>query len=831
MERETKISETGSGGALRLSDENLKSEHTFEALIEHCTDGVGILSEEGKFLYHSSSVKNLLGYSTDEIQQIRLFNLAHPDDVDSLTNAIKSVLAQPGKSVKDHTVQLLHKNESWRCIEAAFKNMLHDPSINGIVFNFRDITDQQQAAKKLHRLNRLYTFISQINQAISHASNEQEFLKNACDISIETGKFKAAWIGKLNADTGQIEMMEQAGMLPETAIKYTDVAADYREAQRSVMRSGNSFVCNTAECITTALEMGFGSFIVLPLKKSDSVIGTFNLFAADINFFTTEEIKLLEEATLDLSYALETLERLAKKRKRVQALQKTEANLQAIVNSTSEGFILIDKEAIVLEFNNYAKNTISLNSKTDIRKGKLFFDFLPENRKEDYRAHFKKVLLGETVNFEICYGSSWFSFTISPVYDLEVVEGICLSYKEITEKKIDEKKLRDSELFNKDILASLSSHILVIEADGTLVASNKAWNDFASEQNPVTYPETSGDSNYFTICKSALSLNVEELKQTKEGILSVFQKGSPSFQMEFSCRHKSQEQWFLLNVLPFGQDDTKVVISHQDITERKIAENTLSNTSVELQKTLSELNKILDSSLDVICTINSNFEFVNVNIASQTVLGYSPQELIGTSFMNLVYEKDVEITQQVAENIFEGHHVPVFENRYVHKNGTIVPLLWSVHYITELDLVYCIAKDVTEKKKLEKAIENERDQFYDMLLKAPSAIGMLKGADHVFEMANPLYLHLTGKEDVIGKTVAEVFPEIIDQGYIQMLDQVYQTGEAYTGNEMLAQVDIEGNGTLTDFYMDFVYQAYRNNNGAIKGVFFFINNITHSSII
>ena len=63
-----------------------------------------------------------------------------------------------------------------------------------------------------------------------------------------------------------------------------------------------------------------------------------------------------------------------------------------------------------------------------------------------------------------------------------------------------------------------------------------------------------------------------------------------------------------------------------------------------------------------------------------------------------------------------------------------------------------------------------------------------------------------------------------------MLDQVYQTGEAYTGNEMLVQVDTEGNGTLTDFYINFVYQAYKNNKGEIQGVFFFINDITEQVI-
>ena len=131
---------------------------------------------------------------------------------------------------------------------------------------------------------------------------------------------------------------------------------------------------------------------------------------------------------------------------------------------------------------------------------------------------------------------------------------------------------------------------------------------------------------------------------------------------------------------------------------------------------------------------------------------------------------------------------------------------------------------------MEKTIENKKDQFYEMLLKAPSAIGMLKGENHVFEMANPLYFQLTGKRNVIGKTVAEVLPELVEQGFLKMLDYVYETGESYSGTEMLLRVDREGNGKLTDLYIDFIFQAYRNNQGIIEGVFFFINDLTEQVV-
>ncbi|OBX24534.1 PAS domain S-box-containing protein [Gelidibacter algens] len=405
-------------------------------------------------------------------------------------------------------------------------------------------------------------------------------------------------------------------------------------------------------------------------------------------------------------------------------------------------------------------------------------------------------------------------------------ERTSMIVRDLSERKHAEHLIKESEQFNRGILASLQSHIAVIDHTGTIITVNRAWDDFAKTNGVDPLKGVSTGSNYIEVCQKSMAAGDSIAGQTLKGIQSVFNKEVKTFELEYPCHSATEQRWFNLSIMNFGEDDSKVVISHQNITKRKIAENNLSDTSVELQKTLSELHKILDSSLDVICTINADGEFVNVSAASQHVWGYSPEALIGSKFMNLVYEEDVDRTSKAAEKMYNGIKVPLFENRYVHKSGRVVPLLWSVNWDEKLQLVFCIAKDVTEKKILEKAVETERDQFFEMFLKAPSAIGMLKGPNHVFEMANPLYLQSIGKKDIVGKTVAEVLPEVIEQGFVGMLDHVYQTGESYTGNEMLVKVDTEGNGVMTDFYIDFVYQAYKNGKGDIEGVFFFINDIT-----
>ena len=86
---------------------------------------------------------------------------------------------------------------------------------------------------------------------------------------------------------------------------------------------------------------------------------------------------------------------------------------------------------------------------------------------------------------------------------------------------------------------------------------------------------------------------------------------------------------------------------------------------------------------------------------------------------------------------------------------------------------------------------------------APVALGMLMGENQVVEIANQQILDLWGKSESVGLPLLEALPEIKDQEFPKILQEVYRTGEPYKGNNMLAK--LEKNGILTDCYFDFLY--------------------------
>jgi PAS domain S-box-containing protein len=114
-----------------------------------------------------------------------------------------------------------------------------------------------------------------------------------------------------------------------------------------------------------------------------------------------------------------------------------------------------------------------------------------------------------------------------------------------------------------------------------------------------------------------------------------------------------------------------------------------------------------------------------------------------------------------------------------------------------------------------------------LLSHAPAAVAVLRGPEYRFEWVNADYEKLLGRTaaESIGKTVREVIPEVEGQIYVELLDKVYRTGEAFTGHESLFRID-RGDGALRDAYVNFVYIPTRDAGGAIDGIFVHATDVT-----
>lgn len=129
-----------------------------------------------------------------------------------------------------------------------------------------------------------------------------------------------------------------------------------------------------------------------------------------------------------------------------------------------------------------------------------------------------------------------------------------------------------------------------------------------------------------------------------------------------------------------------------------------------------------------------------------------------------------------------------------------------------------IQEDKNQLAKNQGATENEYELLYSLLMQAPAFICVLRGPSHIFEMANNEYYKLVGRTNIIEKTVAETIPEAVEQGFIDLLNDVYQTGKPYIGKETLLFLD-RGKGVLEQTYVNFIYQPIKDAHTMVSGIF------------
>jgi PAS domain S-box-containing protein len=112
-----------------------------------------------------------------------------------------------------------------------------------------------------------------------------------------------------------------------------------------------------------------------------------------------------------------------------------------------------------------------------------------------------------------------------------------------------------------------------------------------------------------------------------------------------------------------------------------------------------------------------------------------------------------------------------------------------------------------------------RQRLHDLFMQAPALICILRGPDHCFELVNPPYLSILGREraeEVLGKRVRDVLSEHQARPYLARLDGVYRSGEPYVGREV--RLDLATDGTDREVFYDFVYQPSRDARGDVDGI-------------
>ncbi|HEX7891240.1 MAG TPA: PAS domain-containing protein [Ramlibacter sp.] len=134
--------------------------------------------------------------------------------------------------------------------------------------------------------------------------------------------------------------------------------------------------------------------------------------------------------------------------------------------------------------------------------------------------------------------------------------------------------------------------------------------------------------------------------------------------------------------------------------------------------------------------------------------------------------------------------------------------------------------EITEVIVARRQREAELARWRELFAQAPVPVALLRGAKHVFEFANLAYQRLVGGRDVSGRPVAEALPEVVQQGFLELLDGVYRSGEPYVGAGAVVQLQQRENAAPEERVLDFIYQPMRNARGEVDGILVLATDVT-----
>ncbi len=224
----------------KIATENLrKSEEYFRSLIENALDAIVVITKDGIIKSTIPGVNPPRGYKPEEVIGTNSFSEIHPEDMPKAMDVYEELMLNPGIS-KRTEMRVRHKDGSWRTVEVIARNLLDDPAVGGIVVNYRDVTEREQAHEELLRHTRRVEALHAIAQAASQTLELEELLNISLDRVIEVMEAEAGCVYLLDMVEKELVLRTSRGLSDETIARLATIKLNENNVQKIKEWKGGS---------------------------------------------------------------------------------------------------------------------------------------------------------------------------------------------------------------------------------------------------------------------------------------------------------------------------------------------------------------------------------------------------------------------------------------------------------------------------------------------------------------------------------------------------------------------------------------------------------------
>src|SRR5271165_6618487 len=626
-----------------LVEKALRQRHSvataYWQLVETAQEGVWSVDAEGKTVFANENMAAILGTSPGEMIGKSILPFVPQEKKDELLNHL--LQREPGLQ-EHYEFPFLRANgaQVWTLLRVS--PILRDGQHSGCLALVSDITKRKRAEEALRRLNRELRAISNCNQTLLRATDEQSLIEEMCRIVCEEAGYRMAFVAYAEHDEAKSVRLvawsgAEEGYLATVGFTWADTELG-RGPTGTAIRSGKT--CCTEDFATdprvapwreSALQHGYRSSIALPLKdEHDNAFGSLTIYSTQPNASTPEEVRLLEELAGDLAFGIVTLRSGVARTKAEQDLRRSEAYLAEAQRLTHTGSYAGDSTTTPLFWSEEMYRIFGY----DRRQGLHSFVGLERIHPED-RDHFLDAYrrsIGDKVSVDVEYRILLPDGTVRHVHgtghpildangDLIEIFGTVV---DITERKKAEEALRESETRFRTFVDHAGDALFVYDLEKrTVIDVNRQ----ACESIGYTRQELIG--------QTPDALHLESYQAEMESAAERAAAGETVFDTHWHRRKDGST--FPVEVhtslVSYGGHRFLLKVA-RDITDRLRAEETIRQSERQLRDVIEGIPAIAST-----IRLDGSVEFINKRWQEYT--GMSTEESVGSGWQSAGHPQDM----------------------------------------------------------------------------------------------------------------------------------------------------------------------------------------------